>query len=118
MEEQARRDVRDAYGVALLALALSVFVLIAAASPVTSYAALFAASLQVLALGLTMRVSGAPRRFAVGGSLVLFGIVTYGLASAAYDGGVGGPSTLVVWLLLVLVTIVAIALRQIGRAHV
>lgn len=111
MEEQARRDVRDAYGAALLALAVSVFVLIASASLATSFATLFAASLQVLALGLTMRVSGASRRVILAGLLVLLGIVAFGAAGAVYDGRVGGPSTLAVWLLLVLVTIVAIALR-------
>jgi hypothetical protein len=106
-----RRDVRDAYGIALLALAVSTVVLIASGAPVSSPAAAFSVLLQVLALTVAMRVSGASRRVFV---LALVGtavILSAGVIGAALGGMTGALAALVAWFGLVMIAIFGIARR-------
>jgi hypothetical protein len=102
---------RDAYGIALIVLAVSTLLLIAADTTTRSFAALFALLLQLVALGLTMHVSGAsPRTKALAfGSMAL-------LLVAAVLGALLMPKSgaLVVqcgWLGLVVITIWGIVRR-------
>jgi hypothetical protein len=105
------REVEDAYGVALTALAASIVLLIASDARVGSISALFAVGLQVFALSVTARVSGARHRSLI----IAFGImvvVVFAAVMGVYNGGdTGDAVSLVGWLLLVLGTIGAIGKR-------
>jgi voltage-gated potassium channel len=104
-------QVRDAYGLALILLLLSTLGLIAAGVPVSSPLAVGAAALQVLALVLTLRVSGVRLlTFRVG--IVVLGALF--LASVVLSQVRGDTTTVVsvaLWLVLTLTTIGAIGKR-------
>jgi hypothetical protein len=110
-EEGGHREVRDSYGVALAALAVSVAVLIASGSTLSWAAALFAVGLQAVALALTMRVSGVSRRVFFGGSVALVVALALGAASAVSGGRIGSAVALGLWLLLVIVALLGIGRR-------
>jgi hypothetical protein len=107
----AQRDVRDAYGLALALILTSIFALIAARVPVTSTISLGAAVLQVVALLVTLRVSGVRRgiRGLVAG-VALIVAATAGVA-LTFGGDLGEKVGLVLWIALTLGTGVAIIRR-------
>ena len=109
--QRENREVRDTYGVALAALAVSILALIAAGAPIPSLAVLFAAVLQMVALAVTMRVSGVSRRSLVIGFVCTLGIVTAGVVGAVAGGRSGSVVSLLGWLILVGIAIVGIVRR-------
>lgn len=115
--QRENREARDMYGVALGVLLLSTLGLVASGAAVSSPAVLIAALLQMVALGVTLRVSGfSRRRIVIGVSLALL-IAALGVTAAATGGREGSLIALVGWLVLVIATIVGIVrrLRQYRR---
>jgi len=112
----ARHDVRDAYGIALVALVLSTGVLIASGSRVTSPAASIAAGLQFVALVMTMRVSGASKKAVLALVLATVGVGAAGAALAMAGGRTGAIFALTAWFSFVAVTIMGIG-RRLARYH-
>jgi len=105
------REVQDAYGIALAALALSIVLLIASGAAIDSLAALVAVVLQVLALAVTMRVSGSPRRTLIVGLCVMGLIAAAGIAGAVSGGKLGTFTALGGWLVLVAMAVWSIVRR-------
>jgi hypothetical protein len=100
-----RKDVRDAYGVAFVALALSTLMLVAAGTTPRSPIAAAAVVLLLFTLAVTMRVSGIATRarFAVlGGTGVA---VIIGVAGAALAQRTGALILLIAWFSLIVTTI-------------
>jgi len=111
VEEQ--RQVRDAYGVALLFVLVSVLTLIAFGSRGPLALVGISAFLQVGALVVTLRVSGfSPRSWTIG-SIVVVTVFAAGVLSYALGDRPGHLLGLALWIVLTLTTIASI-LRRIG----
>jgi len=106
-----QRRVRDAYGIALIAVLASVFTLIVAGAPVASPIAIAAGLLQVAALTLTLRVSGVERRWAGWGSVLAVALFVVAAFAMIWGGETGRMAGTLMWLSLTAVTIAAIARR-------
>jgi len=117
-EKTEQRQVRDAYGLALVMVLVATLALVAAGSPVISPLAAAAALLQVGALLLTLRVSGVRRsRSRIAGLIVLaLFAVTVGAVFIVEDAA--RMPGVAVWLLLTVTTIAAIARRLITYKQV
>lgn len=106
-----QRHIRDAYGLALVAVLASVLGLIIAGVPVASPIAVAAGLLQVAALVLTLRVSGYRKRSTGFGSLIAL-LAFCGAAFAMLWGGDAGRIVgTITWLVLTVTTIAVIARR-------
>ena len=106
-----QRLVVDAYGIALAALLFSTLMLVSLATSVTSLVTGIAAMLQITALALTMRVSGATRRMSNVGIGLAVVLLIVSVAAATSGSASGHAVALGGWLLLVLSTIAAILRR-------
>ena len=113
-----KRQVDDAYGIALAALAVSTVVLIASGASIASPVALFGAVLQLVALTVTMRVSGISRRVLMGGLVVMVIVFSVGVASALVGGRTGSALSVVIWLAFVVIAIMGILRRLAGYRRV
>lgn len=113
-----QRNVRDAYGVALAALAMSTFMIIASGSPVLSPVAVVAGVLQMIALTVTLRVSGVRRQWRHSLLAVVLVVFAVGLAGGLFGGDAGTLVAQSGWLLLTVSTIVAIMRRLATYSHV
>jgi voltage-gated potassium channel len=111
VEEQ--RQVRDAYGVALLFVMLSVLTLIAFGPRASVLLILTSAALQLGALVITLKVSGFSARSWTIGSIVIIALFAAGVLSYALGDRPGHLLGLLLWILLTLVTIATI-IRRIG----
>lgn len=105
------RGVRDAYGIALLLVLVSTLALIAAGTPVASPLTVGASLLQVVALVVTLRVSGVHRRWSTIGAIVAVALFIGAVAAVAILGPDARTPGIALWLALTLVTIGAIAKR-------
>jgi hypothetical protein len=103
--------IRDAYGFALVFVLGSTLLLIASGAPVDSWVALAAIALQFAALRLTLRVSGVSRRWSLLGSIAGLLVLVVGVAALFAVEDIGRLVALVVWILLALSTIAAVASR-------
>ncbi len=112
-----QRQVRDAYGIALLLVLGSVLGLIIAGSPVVSPLAALAGLLQVVALIVTLRVSGVSRKLSTTGSVLISLAFVAGVV-AALGGSAGARYTLAIWVALTVATIAAIVRRLATYRHV
>lgn len=110
-EAREQHTVRDAYGLALVCLLFSALGLIAAGVPVSSPVAILAAMFQVVALAITLRVSGV-RRNSFWGGLAAIVLIFVGASWLLRTGTqMGTMIAVAVWLALVLGTMAAIAKR-------
>jgi len=104
-------SVRDAYGLALVCLLISVLGIIMAGAPVSSPMAVGATAFQFIALALTLRVSGVRRGSYLGGmALTFMGFVA---AAILLSQATTTTTTIAVamWLVLLLAAIASIAKR-------
>jgi len=106
-----QRQVRDAYGAVLLLVLASTMMLIAAGAPLPTGIVGLSAFLQVGALLITLRVSGFSRRFRMAGSTAFILIFAVGLFAALHGSPIGRLIALLLWMILVVVTIIAIGRR-------
>lgn len=104
-------QVRDAYGFALGLLLFSTLGLIVAGVPVSSPLAMGAAALQLLALWLTLRVSGVRRGTFRAGTVVFAGVFVVATVLSQLRGDPTTVAAVALWLLLTLTTIGAILKR-------
>lgn len=112
------RQVTDAYGVALAVLLVSVLGLIAAGGLVGNVAVYAAVVLQMVALAVTLRVSGVRRAWLLAGAPVLLAVFFGAIVGVAMWGQTGDIVAQVAWLLLVLSTVVSIAKRLSGYRRI
>jgi len=113
-----QRQVRDAYGFALLMVLVSTLALVASGSPIISPLAAFAGLMQVGALVITLRVSGVKHSWARVGTFAAVSLFVMVLAGLLFAEDTARTPGLVVWLLLTLATIAAIARRLITYKEV
>lgn len=106
----ARKEV-DAYGVALAVLLVSVLGLVGSGALIGNLTVYVAVVLQMVALAVTLRVSGVRRAWLMAGAPVLLVIFAGAIAGAAFWGRTGDIIAQSAWLALVLSTMVAIARR-------
>lgn len=104
-------SVRDAYGLALLLLLVSSLGMIVAGVPVSAPLALVAALLQVVALLLTLRVSGVRRRTFTAGVVAFVLLFASGVVLTQMRGDATTVAAVALWLGLSICTIGAIAKR-------
>jgi hypothetical protein len=99
------RQVRDAYGIALVLVLVSTLALIATDPGLGSVLAFTAGVLQVAALVVTLRVSGVRRRASIFVSVAACAAFAAAVV-AIVSGGIPGRATgLVIWLVVTLLTI-------------
>ena len=110
-EEREERELRDSYGAALLLELISVLVLIAAGGTAALVLTGAAALLQVVALMVTLRVSGVAHRLVVMVSFAAGLAYVLGAASHIAGGAVGQDVAIVLWLALAIATMGAIVRR-------
>lgn len=113
-----QRSVTDAYGLALALLVVSTFTLIAANARIESWFTLFAGALQVIALVVTLRVSGVRKgasQFGSAAAVAVFFAAVLAVATGDTDRTTIG---IALWLLLTMATIVAIIRRLVGYRRV
>lgn len=110
-QEHDARRVTDAYGVALVVLLFSVLGLVASGALIGNAAVYAAVALQMVALAVTLRVSGVRRAWLMAAAPVLFVVFAGALVSAAFWGRTGDIIAQFAWLILVLSTVVAITKR-------
>jgi len=116
--EHEQRQVRDAYGVALIMVLVGTLALVASGTPVYSPLAAIAGLLQVSALILTLRVSGVPSIWSRVGAATAVLIFSLGVVALLLLGDAGGEAVLLLWLLLTVMTIAAIARRLVTYGRV
>ncbi len=110
-EAREAHQVRDAYGLALACLLASALALIMAGAPIRSPIAIAAALFQVVALVLTLRVSGVRRNSYRGGMAFVALVFASGAWLLSTGTEVGSTIAVAVWLALIVGTIAAIAKR-------
>jgi len=113
-----QRQVRDAYGFALLMVLVSTLALVASGSPIISPLAAFAGFMQVGALVLTLRVSGVRHSWARLGTAIAIVLFIFAVAGLFLAEDMARTPGLVVWLLLTLTTIAAITRRLVTYREV
>ncbi len=109
--ESEQRQIRDAYGLALIMVLFGTLALVAAGTPIYSPLAAFAGLLQVTALILTLRVSGVPSIWSRVGSVTAILFFAVGIGALVLLDDAGSAPVLFLWLLLTGATIAAIARR-------
>lgn len=109
--EREQRQIRDAYGLALVMVLVGTLALVAAGAPIYSPLAAMAGLLQVTALILTLRVSGVRSIWSRVGSVTAVMIFAAGLGALVLLDDAGSAPVLFLWLLLTVATIAAIARR-------
>lgn len=112
------RIVTDAYGVALAVLLVSVFGLIVSGALIGNAAVYAAVALQMVALAVTLRVSGVQRAWLLAAAPVLLAVFVGAIVGAAYWGETGDIIAQLAWLVLVLSTVVAIVKRLSGYRRI
>lgn len=113
-----QRQVRDAYGLAFLMVFASTLAIIASGSPIDSALTAGAAFLQVVALVLTLRVSGIRRSWSVVGSVAAFGLLIAALVLNLFGADSARTASLIIWSLLMTTTIWAIGRRLVTYKEV
>jgi len=113
-----QRQVRDAYGLAFLMVFGSTLAIIASGSPIESWLTAGAALLQVMALVLTLRVSGIKRGWSLVGSLFAFGLLLAAVGLNFFGGDAARLASLIIWSLLMTATLWAIGRRLITYKEV
>ena len=116
--EPDARLVTDAYGVALAVLLFSVLGLVAAGGLAGNAAVYAAVVLQMVALAVTLRVSGVRRAWLLAGAPILLAVFFGALVGVALWGQTGDVVAQVAWLLLVLSTVISIAKRLSGYRRI
>jgi len=116
--EREQRQIRDAYGFALVMVLVGTLALVAAGTPIYSPLAAIAGLLQVSALILTLRVSGVPSVWSRVGAATAIMIFAAGIATLALLDDAGSAPVLFLWLLLTVMTIAAIARRLVTYGRV
>ncbi len=113
-----QRQIRDAYGLALFMVLVSTLALVASGSPIISPLAALAGLMQVGALVLTLRVSGVKHSWARLGTAVAVTLFIFAAAALLLAEDSARTPGLVVWLLLTVTTIAAIARRLVTYREV
>lgn len=108
------RQVRDAYGIALVLLLASTLGLIGAGSGLDSWFAAGAALLQAAALIVTLRVSGVRPHFSRLGTIAVAVVFAIGVTSVRVGGGPARVWGVTLWILLTVLTIGTVAKRLAG----
>jgi len=106
-----QKQVRDAYGVAFFMVLFSTLGIVASGSPLESTLTMGAATLQFVALMLTLRVSGIERRWSLVASAIAAGLVLTVVGLSFFGIGAARLVGILIWLLLTLTTIAAIVKR-------
>jgi len=116
--ESEQRQIRDAYGFALLMVLVSTLALVASGSQVASPLAALAGLMQVGALVLTLRVSGVKHSWARLATFIAVSLFVIAVAGVFFAEDTARTPGLIVWLLLTLTTIAAIGRRLITYKEV
>ncbi|NTU71818.1 MAG: two pore domain potassium channel family protein [Coriobacteriia bacterium] len=110
-EATEQRQVRDAYGIALTFVLASTLALIASGSPLPSLLVAISGLLQVMALVVTLRVSGYSRRSFNVGTAMVIAVFVVGIIAMRRADHTGHVIGLALWILLALATIATVVRR-------